>query len=296
MKQIKVSQQKTVVTIGNFDGLHTGHLQLIKRTKEIAKVNGYKSLICNFSCNTKGASAISSKAQLKTSLKKLEVDFLTTLDFTDAVKNLSCNEFVYEYLHKNFQARVVVIGENFRFGKEQSGNCETLEMLGKEFGFSVVVVKTVYVGNLPISSSRIRQWLQDGKIELANKYLFEPFSVIGTVQKGYSAGTSLLSYPTANIKVPKNIPPLPFGVYQTTTVVENEQYNSITNIGYAPTLRKKSPVIETHILQYSGDLYQKRIKIIFHKYIRKERKFSSIEALKQQISIDLSKCTFETVE
>lgn len=296
MKQIQVSLYQTVVTIGNFDGLHTGHLQLIQETKKIAEAKNLKSLICNFSCNTKGALLITKKSQLKESLKKLNPDYMVTLDFLSEVKKLSCNDFAKEYLQNRFQAKVVVVGENFRFGKGQSGDCKTLEQLGKKYGFSVIVTKTVYAGNRPLSSSRIRQWLQNGKIELANRYLYEPFTLFGTVQKGYSAGTSLLSYPTANIKLPKDVIALPFGVYQTTTVINNENYPSITNIGYAPTLRKKTPVVETHILNFSGDIYRKRIKVIFHKYIRKERKFSSFEGLKEQISIDLSNCDFETVD
>ncbi|MBO5409374.1 MAG: bifunctional riboflavin kinase/FAD synthetase [Clostridia bacterium] len=295
MRQIQISTQKTVVTIGNFDGLHTGHIQLIKKAKEIAEGNNLKSLVCNFSCNTKGAPLICKKSQLKESLRKLNPDFLVTLDFLSEIKGLSCNEFAKAYLKKRFQAQVVVVGENFRFGKDQSGDFKTLQKLGEKYGFSVVVAKTVYAGNLPLSSTRIRQWLQNGKIELANRYLFESFTLAGTVQKGYSAGSSLLSYPTANLKLPKDVISLPFGVYQTTTVIDKKEYSSITNIGYAPTLRKKTPVVETHILNFSGDLYQKRIKVIFHKYIRKERKFSSFEGLKEQISIDLSKCDFETV-
>lgn len=292
MKQIQFAPTKTVVTIGNFDGLHKGHLKLIEKTTTLSKQKNYKSLVCNFDSNTKGSPLISQKSALKSSLKELGVDFLVTLNFEEEIKNLSCETFAKDYLKKRFQAEVVIVGENFRFGTQQSGDINTLKELGTLYGFSVVVMKTVFAGKSPLSSTRIRHWLLNGKVHLANRYLYQPFSVTQTVTRGYSAGGSILSYPTANLSLPKDMLSLPFGVYQTETVIENQTYPSITNIGYAPTLRKSTPVIETHILNFSGDLYHKRIKVIFTKYIRKERKFANLEALKKQIAKDISDCNF----
>ena len=293
MKQTQFATTKTVVTIGNFDGLHKGHLQLINKAKEIATKKHLKSLVCNFDCNTKGAAMISSKNQLIENLNKLKLDYMVTLNFLDEIIQLDCESFAKKYLQNRFQASVVVVGENFRFGKKQSGDIHTLKELGEKYGFTVISVKMVFAGRYPLSSTRIRRWIKDGKIELANRYLFEPFSAIEEVSNGYHVGNTQLSYPTANLPIPENLIVPPFGVYQTYTVVDNETYQSITNIGYAPTLKKQTPVIETHLLDFTGDLYGKRIKVIFKKYIRKERKFKDLDSLKAQIIKDIAKCNFQ---
>ena len=141
-----------------------------------------------------------------------------------------------------------------------------------------------------LSSTLIRKWLRNGEIAKANRFIIQPFSLSGKVQKGYSAGTSLLQVPTANIPIPKKSISLPFGVYITTVEIGKKVYPSVTNIGFAPTLPKKRPVAETFILNFSGNLYGESIKIRFYKYIRKERKFSSLDTLKKQIEKDIATC------
>ena len=290
MKQIRQSLFPTVVTIGNFDGLHKGHLALIQKTKSLAKKHALKSLVCSFDCNTKGAELIFPQNQLKFALKELSVDYFTLLPFFRDILNLSCEAFAKEYLCSRFQAKFVVVGEDFRFGKDRCGDVETLAKLGKELGFQVIPVKMHYAGKRILSSTYIRELLQKGKMKQANRYLYQPFSLHGVVTKGFSAGSKLLNIPTANILVPKNCVSLPFGVYQTITEIDGISYQSITNVGYAPTYRKNTPTIETYLFDFSGNLYGKRIQISFFQYIRKERKFSSMEALKKQIEKDIEKC------
>ena len=290
MKTIKQTTKETVVTIGNFDGLHKGHLKLIQKTKKIAEHYNLKSLVCSFNCNTKGAQTIFSGTELKESLSLLEIDYFSNLNFLKEIKHLSCEEFANLFLKQRFCAKYVVIGENFRFGTNQSGDVNKLKELGKRYGFSVIAITMTKSQKKPISSTVIRNWLAEGKIALANRAMFQPFSMSGTVKKGYSAGHSLLNVPTANFPIPKNSISLPFGVYITTAVIEGKIYPSITNIGYAPTLPKKHPTAETFILDFSDDLYGKRMKINFHKYIRKERKFTSMNALKKQIGKDIATC------
>lgn len=289
MKQIEQSSFPTVVTIGNFDGLHLGHLKLIEKTKSLANKKRLKSLVCSFDCNTKGAQLIYPQNQLKTSLRMLKVDYYVSLPFFRKIMHLTCEEFVQEYLVNRLQARYVVVGEDFCFGKNRSGNVETLAELGKQFGFQVIVAKMYTVGKQFLSSTYIRSLLQAGNIKRANRYLYQPFSINGTVIKGYSAGKNLLQCPTANISIPKRCISLPFGVYLTETIVEKTVYKSITNIGYAPTYPKTKPVIETYLLDFNGDLYGKKVQIRFFHFLRKERKFSSMEALKNQIAKDVSR-------
>ena len=290
MKTVKQTTCKTVVTIGNFDGLHKGHLKLIQKTKKIAKQHNLKSLVCSFNCNTKGAQTIFSGTELREYLTFLEIDYFSNLDFSGEVKHLSCEEFVKLFLKQRFSARYVVVGENFRFGTNQSGDINTLKELGKQYGFSVIVMMMSKVQKQHLSSTLIRKWLSEGKITYANRFMFSPFSLTGTVKKGYSAGHSILQVPTANFLMPKNGVSIPLGVYITTTEIDKKTYPSITNIGYAPTLPKKNPTAETYILNFSEDIYGKRMKISFRKYIRKERKFSSMNALKKQIEKDIATC------
>ncbi len=290
MKQIRRSMSPTVVTIGNFDGLHQGHLKLIDKTKYLAKKYDLKSLVCGFNVNTKGAKLLMSKTQLKAYLQELRVNYYTTLDFHKEIKNLSCREFVAEYLCKRFQAKYVVVGENFHFGKKQSGDINSLIALGKEFGFKVYPIKMQRVGTQILSSTYIRQLLNNGKIKQANRYLYHELSIIGTVEKGNCVGTPILKIPTANVAIPKQFVSIPFGVYYSKTIIDNTEYKSITNVGYAPTYKKATPVTETYVFDFHGNLYGEKIQICFLKFIRKERKFSSLEALKKQIEKDIDVC------
>ncbi len=290
MKVIKQTTSKTVVTIGNFDGLHKGHLKLISKTKQVAAKHNLKSLVCSFNCNTKGSPAIFSGPQLKDCLSSLGMNYFSSLDFLGEIKHLSCKEFAKIFLKERFGACYVVVGEDFRFGTNQSGDVHTLTNLGKQFGFSVIAVKMHNVKQLPLSSTLIRKWLSEGKVSLANRYMYQPFSLMGTVKKGYSAGQGILKVPTANLAMPKNGVTIPFGVYITTTEIEGNTYHSVTNIGYAPTLPKKQPTAETFILDFTEDIYGKRMKINFHQYIRKEKKFSSMGTLKKQIEKDIQAC------
>ena len=290
MKQIRKSSFPTVVTIGNFDGLHRGHLALIRKTKSLAEKHALKSLVCSFDCNTKGAELIFPQKQLKSALKELSVDYFSLLPFFREIIGLSCETFVKEYLCNRFQAKFVVVGEDFRFGQNRCGDIVTLTELGKQFGFQVIPVKMQYAGKRILSSTYIRELIQAGKIKQANRYLFRPFFIEGVVGTGFSLGNQLLEIPTANIPVQKSCVSLPFGVYKTITDIDGISYQSITNVGYAPTYRKKTPTMETHLFDFSGNLYGKRIRVTFLQYIRKERKFSSMETLKKQIQKDIASC------
>ncbi len=290
MKTIKQTTCETVVTIGNFDGLHKGHLRLIQKTKKIAEQRNLKSLVCSFNRNTKDAQTIFSGTELKDCLTTLGIDYFANLDFSGEIKHLSCEDFAKLFLKQRFSAKYVIVGENFRFGTNQSGDINTLKELGKHYGFSVIAIVMAKVQKKHLSSTLIRKWLSEGKIAFANRFMFSPFSLTGIVKNGYSAGHSILQVPTANFPMPKKGVSLPFGVYITTTEIDNKTYPSITNIGYAPTLPKKNPTAETYILNFSEDIYGKRMKISFRKYIRKERKFSSMNALKKQIEKDIARC------
>lgn len=290
MKRIFTTSEPTAVTIGNFDGLHKAHQRLIEKTKEIAQKNGKKSLICTFDRNTKGAKMIMSPQQFYQALSHMKLDYLATLSFFEEIMHLSCEEFVSEYLCKRFCADYVIVGEDFRFGAQRCGDVTTLRELGRRFGFQVICLKTCCAGKRPISSSWLRELIEQGKVHQANRYLYQPYTIRATVKPGFSVGHQILDYPTANFGIPKNRVALPFGVYATTTQVDDKVYRSITNVGYAPTFRKEKPTVETFIFDFSGNLYGKQIQVMFRHYLRRERKFSSMEALKKQIQKDILHC------
>lgn len=290
MIQVRQSKAPTVVTIGNFDGVHLGHLELIEKTISIAKKEHLRSLVCSFNSNTKGAQILVTNPDLQRILRELHVSLYSSLPFFQKIIDLSCEEFVAEYLCQRFRAKYVVVGEDFRFGKQRSGDTETLKQLGKIYGFEVIVVPMIKVEGKILSSTLIRELIRNGNVKEANQYMYRPFTIGNTVQEGYTVGSQLLKLPTANFPIPPFYVPLPFGAYHTETVVDGRHYQSITNVGYAPTYPKTEPMIETHLFCFSGNLYEKYIEVRFLEYIREERKFSSMEELKKQIDKDIEKC------
>ena len=281
--------KNTVMTIGNFDGLHIGHLKLIANVTNLAKKHNMSSLVCSFDLNSKNYSELLfPQEQLKEYLSELGTDHFKKLKFFRDIKNLSCEEFVLNYIIGKYNAKYVVVGEDFYFGTGKSGNVDTLSQLGKKYGFKTVVVKLSKKGKNIISSTYIRELIKNGEILKANSLMYKPLSVYGAVKKGYNIGSKLL-YPTANIDIPKKFVPIKCGVYKTSVIIDNTLYNSITNIGYAPIKRKKQPIIETYIFDLSENIYEKRIRVNFLKYIRNERQFKSVEALKNQITKDILK-------
>ena len=281
--------KNTVMTIGNFDGLHKGHLKLIAKVLSLSEKHNLKSLVCSFDTNTKLSELLFPQNQLKEYLSELGINYYRKLNFLRDIKDLSCEEFVEKYIFSEFGAKYVVVGEDFCFGKGKSGNADTMSQLGKKYGFKTIVIKLLKRGENVVSSTYIRTLIKNTDLKASNSLMYKPLSVLGIVKKGYNIGTKIL-FPTANISVPKNFVPLNHGVYKTKTTIDKVEYDSITNIGYSPIKKKNQPTIETYILSFSGDLYGKRIKLNFLKYIRNERPFENAEELKKQIRKDILKC------
>lgn len=283
-------KKPSVVTIGNFDGLHKGHLALINKVENLKNKYGLCSVVFTFSVNTKFCSnLIFPQNQLKEYLEKLSVDYMITPDFEKEIMGLTCEEFVKKYICDILRAKYVVVGENFLFGNRKSGNASTLKMLGEKYGFKTIIVKSRTTEKQTVSSTLLRHYIKEGKMQKANRLMYRNFSFWGNVKKGYRIGTDLLSIPTANISVPKNTAEMKKGVYITLTTVDDTLYKSITNVGKNPTNPKNHTTVETNILGFNGDIYGKRIKVEFLKYIRNERAFKTQKALKYQIEQDILK-------
>ncbi len=282
----------TVVTIGNFDGLHGGHRKLIEKTLRLKKESrDLKSVVLSFDVNTKKCgNLIYEKKELEKTLRNSEdfqIDFLIYLEFLEKVKNLSCEEFAKKYISELLNAKYVVVGEDFFFGKNKSGNAQTLKLLGEKYGFITVVIPFFKKRGEIVSSTLIRRLISEGKLTYANSLLYKPFSYSGIVKKGYHIGSSVLDIPTANIDIPKCSVKLKNGVYATEVMVGKKKYMGVTNVGKAPINPKKEPLCETFILDFNENIYRKKIKIIFIKYMRSEKSFKSFDALKKQITADI---------
>ena len=286
----------TGVGLGNFDGLHIGHMALINTLISECKLHDLHSLVYTF---TKHPGTMLRKTlinQLITTneqkTKLLELTALDTLyykEFDEAFSRLTPAEFVKEVLVDTLKIRLAVVGFNYRFGYMGKGDVEYLKKSGEKYGFKVIVVPPVKVKTEIVSSTLIREYIKKGKMERVFQLLGRHFSLYGTVIAGRRVGRTL-GFPTANIMAhPKMVVPAN-GVYITKTKYGDKWINSITNVGIAPTLREGSAFsIETHMLDYDEDIYGKDIEVCFIHKLRDEKKYESIEALKKQVADDIKK-------
>lgn len=277
--------KKYVLTIGNFDGLHRGHQQVIRELKNIAQRNGFEPLVLTFSNINTTEGRLMSEEGKREYLRKWDMKIFK-LNRED-IFHLSPEEFVRNILVKKLNTKYVVTGENFRFGYRRKGDIATLKELGKKYNFQVRTVPLLREDGEKISSGDIRKLLEQGKLEEGIGLLGHPYEISGEVISGRRRGTEL-GFPTANLKVNSG-QILPPGVFITKVSVNNHFYRGVMNIGRQPTFTPGNikRIVEVHLPYYQGDLYQKRIKLSLLKKIRKEKKFITSNALKKQVEKDI---------
>jgi len=283
---------ETVITIGSFDGIHLGHKVLFEETISLAKSFNLKPLIVTFDPHPRTVLFPESNFKLLTTLEEklylfseLGIKDVALIPFTKALSDLSADLFVQEYIIDKLKAKGVVVGFNFRFGKGRKGDTEYLKELAQKYNFILKTVSPVILDGIIISSSVIRNLIEKAQIEEANKLLGRPYIILGKVIKGKGRG-KYLGYPTANIEVsPDKLLP-PAGVYAVWVTIDNERFKGALNIGKRPTFEEKETSIEVHVFNFNKNIYGKILKIELVKYIREERKFSSIDELKNQIKKD----------
>ena len=202
------------------------------------------------------------------------------LDFS----HLAPEEFVRHYLLDALGVEKILVGHNFSFGRDRAGNARLLSALGKRWGFEVEVIGSVTVGQQEVSSTVVRSLLQTGKLHEATTLLGQPYAVSGRVIQGFQRGRHI-GFPTANIR-PQTAVLLPNGVYAVRACVDDGEYNAVANIGVNPTFGANRRTVETNLFDFSADLYGKRLRVRFIKYLRAEQKFSSVDELVQQIGED----------
>ena len=280
--------------LGNFDGLHIGHMSLVSALIAECEKRGIKSMIYTFkehSANVLGNKkkipqiiTVEKKIQL---LSRTKLDYIYLENFTYEYAGLSCENFVKNILVDKFNVKFVVVGFNYTFGKMGAGTAEELKLFGEKYGFDVFVIPPIRIGRETVSSTLVRKYVKNGLMDKARICLGRYYSIYGTVKMGRQIG-STIGFPTANI-IPEDYLVMPkSGVYVTCTVLDGELYNSITNIGKNPTFGElKNISCETHIFSREGNLYGKRIEVFFMAKLRGERKFDSKEELCSQINSDI---------
>jgi phosphoribosyl 1,2-cyclic phosphate phosphodiesterase len=284
----------SVITIGNFDGIHLGHQRVLEFTMKLAKESGAVGTALTFEPPPlKVLRPEIAPMRISTNQQRMEwfgavgMEAAVVLPFTLELSKLSPEDFVDQILVRQLQVRAVVVGDNFRFGHRQAGDVKLLRELGMGYGFEVVVHNPVTLDGQTISSTLIRKQISAGDVTHAARLLGRPFVLTGQVVEGSGRGRQF-TFPTLNLKPEQELLP-GRGVYITRTVLEGEtsSHRSVTNIGLRPTFNGSGLTVETHLLDYSGNFAPKRIEIRFWKHLRSEKKFSGPEELKAQIARDI---------
>jgi len=290
--ELKNKYPATVIALGTFDGLHLGHTDVINTAKDYAERNGLKLAVFTFSNHPLAlirpdlvpVRIISAEEKIKL-LESFGVDYLINIPFTEDFAALSPDEFLERLAYFNY--RCLVVGENFTYGFLGSGKTETLERSGRKNGFDVIVRPLVKMNGNVVSSTGIRNLIQAGHIEYANRMLGRAYSITGKIVHGEQRGRKL-GFPTANIELLHGEMAVPApGVYAVTASIEGSIYEGMGNIGNNPTFNDVEHArLEVNLFNCSGDLYGKTMSVQFHKYIRAEKKFSGVEELCRQIEED----------
>ncbi|MDD3766835.1 MAG: bifunctional riboflavin kinase/FAD synthetase [Eubacteriales bacterium] len=274
------------VALGSFDGLHKGHMKLICDTVKYARANsGVKSCVFTFTSTLGNSPCITSNEQRTKILKEHGVDFFVMQEFNSDFRNLSPVEFFEIYIKKALNAKMVVSGFNYRFGHLGKGDNRMLKELCSKNGIEHKIIAPVLYLGKPISSTRIRAAVRKGDLLSTKQMLGRGFSVLGKVVEGDKIGR-ILGFPTANIEIDsKHVMP-PVGVYATKVLIDNASYSAITNFGGKPTIKEGIESIESHILDFEGDLYGKTIEVCFIQKIRDTIKFTDKTKLIEQLKKD----------
>ncbi len=284
--------KETVVALGNFDGVHKGHQELIKRTVKSAKMAGLKSAVFTFANHPKNV--LAGKPVIKNILypedkaaiiQSMGVDYLFSLEFNEIIQHLSAEEFIEKLLVGAFRMREAYCGFNYRFGYQAEGSPETLMKTGLKDGFGIHLLEPFKIDGNLVSSTFIRNLIAEGRVGECKKYMGRNYSVGGEVVVGNKIGRTI-GFPTSNILIDKTMVTPEHGVYVTYCNYNGVCYQGVSNVGIKPTIGDNKKNIETHIFNFSKELYGKEIRVEFLERIRPEIKFNSVDELAKQIDMD----------
>lgn len=296
----KILETPSVIVLGSFDGIHSGHRTLINSARKLADkikknqhIKDIEVMVCTFKNHPLSVvnkeicpKLVMSNEEKSILFEKLKVDIVNFMEFNKEFMSISPDEFI-KNLKKYYNVKGIVVGFNYRFGYKNLGDVEILKKYSEILDYQLFVVNPVTVDGEVVSSSAIRHNLQEGNIEKANKFLDRPFMLKGYIIKGKQIGRTI-GFPTVNLNYDKSFVVPKGGVYGTIVEYKNNFYKGITNIGYNPTLEGNKLSIETNILNFDKNIYGEEIKLYFIEKIREEKKFVNLEELKNQLSKDKS--------
>ena len=280
------------MALGNFDGVHKGHQQLINKAVRAAQRLGIKSAVFTFSNHPK--SMLPGNKEVKNIIyqeekialiEKLGVDYLFNIKFTKEIQTMDPVDFIRKLLYGKLMAAETFCGFNYRFGYKAAGNIKLLREEGKRLGIRVNVIEPVIIDGEVVSSTLIRSLIRSGDVDECAKYLGRNYDIGGEVVVGNRLGKKL-GFPTSNIMIDETMVTPPNGVYITYCIYNGIKYPSVTNVGVKPTVGTYKKNMETHIFNFNKELYGKHIKIEFLKMTRDEVKFDSVDELSAQIARD----------
>ena len=291
-----VSADPSILTLGTFDGVHKGHKKIISRLINEAKEYNLKTIILTFfphprsiisdDKNIKSINTLDEKIEI---FGQLGLDELIIQNFDKSFSEMSADEFI-ELIVNNLNLKKIIVGYNHRFGKNRSADIQVLKKFSLKYDFEVIEIKAFEIEKIKISSTKIRNSINDGNIDICNNYLGYNFNINGEVVKGKKIGKSI-GFPTANIRIDEKYKILPKnGVYIVKCYFDKEKHYGMLNIGYNPTFGLNEKTVEVNIFDFDKDLYGKILKIDFLKFIRNEIKFDNAEMLQNRLLEDRENC------
>ena len=288
-------KSEKILTIGTYDGVHIGHQKILKRVVALAQKEElvptvltlfpHPRMVLQKDDTIKLLNTIDERIEL---LKTIGIEKVIVKEFTKEFANLSAKDYVEQILVKELNTKQIVIGYDHHFGKNRSANIDDLKIFAKEFNFKVEEISAQEIEDVTVSSTKIRKALDNGNIEVANAYLDYNYFISGEVVKGKGIGRTL-DYPTANIRIKESYKLIPRdGVYVVKSVIDNATVFGMMNIGTNPTVSGKARSIEVHFFDFDKDIYGNVLKIEFLHWLRSEQKFENLDALKKQLSNDMT--------
>lgn len=289
----------SVVTIGNFDGVHLGHKKLIKKTKQMSQEKDLACIVVTYQPHPlqvlfphRPFQRLCSQEELYKKLEGLGVDYLIEEPFSQKLSEMDPLEYFENFIEKPLKLKALVVGHDFSFGKGKKGDYEFLKQLARQKGFDLERVEPLKVNHQVVSSSRTRDYLLRGDVKGAALLLGDPYVITGKVIQGDQRGRTI-GFPTANLEVDQWIL-LPPGVYKTQLMLlkTRQVFDSVTNVGRHPTFEvAEKTKVESHIIDFHQEIYNEKVSLTFIDFIRKEQKFNTVEELKSQIEHDILKAT-----
>ena len=287
------SPKKTILTLGTFDGVHIGHKKILEKVIQNTQDEKYESLVLTFfphprmilqeRSEIKLLNTMSEKILL---LEQLGIQNLVIHPFDEIFSRLTAEDFVRTVLVEQFKIHKIIIGYDHRFGRNRTADINNLIEFGEKYGFEVEQISAQEINAISVSSTKIRNAIQEGEMLLANKYLGYHYFLTGTVIKGKQLGRTI-GFPTANLKIEEDYKLIPSkGVYIVSSEINNQTVFGMMNIGHNPTVGEEQLSVEIHYLNFAGDLYDQKITVAIYQRIRNEEKFDSLLLLKEQIEKD----------